>query len=123
MANKKVSKGASKNVKAEVVCFRQGDVAFRKVSKLPEGLKKMDLVNNRVIVGFGETSGHTHGFEQGAAATLYANEDGSKRYVSLEKPADLVHDEHTSISFEPGVFEVIQQKEYVAAAPARSVRD
>jgi hypothetical protein len=42
------------------VMMRQGDVLVRAVSRIPEGLKAVPLDKGRVILAYGEVTGHAH---------------------------------------------------------------
>ena len=95
---------------------RQGDVLLRKIKSLPQKLKLQNKDNGRVIIGYGEVSGHTHGFTMEANVSLFANDDLSARYLVTEEPVKLIHDEHEPISLDVGVYEVIQQREYTPKA-------
>lgn len=94
----------------------QGDVYFQKVAKLPEGLRQIKSKNGRVLVTHSET-GHNHEMDA-RYVTMY--EDGNNplvAYLYVEQPTELLHlrsyDTHTPIFFDPGVYEVRRQREYV----------
>ena len=42
--------------------YRQGDVAIERVSSLPSGLKPIPLESGKVILAYGEVTGHHHAF-------------------------------------------------------------
>jgi hypothetical protein len=89
--------------------FRQGDVLLEQVSSLPEGLKKLD----RKIVAYGEVTGHAHRFDckLDTDAILYEDDKGNL-WVKVAKITPLQHEEHATLTIEPGVYKYIPQREY-----------
>ena len=67
--------------RSEIV-VRQGDVVLI-AADLPGGAAPLPASDGKVIVAFGEATGHHHRFE--GAATLYA--DGARRYVRVDDDA------------------------------------
>lgn len=95
--------------------FRQGDVLIRPVSRIPEGLQQVPLDNGRVILAYGEVTGHAHavvGDVEFLAADL---EDLEQRFLRVESEAQVVHDEHDTVTLPPGDYEVVRQREYTSA--------
>ena len=95
--------------------FRQGDVLIRPVAKLPKGLKPVPLDAGRVVLAYGEVTGHAHcviGDVEFLAADLQEME---QRFLKVESEAQVVHDEHSAITLEPGVYEIVRQREYTSA--------
>lgn len=93
----------------------QGDVYFRKVTNLPEGVKKVVPEGNKLVVTHSET-GHNH--VMGAEfASMYETENPLVCYLYIEQPTALEHlrtfDTHAPIMFAKGVYEVRRQREYV----------
>ena len=101
----------------------QGDLNFRKMSKLPSGLQKIDKIDkNRggVTLALGEHSGHAHTLikEEGVDFNIYKDEDGKQYLEVLKGVVRLVHgtfiapgkindkeiDKHGAVSFPPGVY-------------------
>ena len=85
---------------------RQGDLLIVKVTKIPDGSIKRD---NKVLAE-GEATGHMHELDLGEVyekdGTLYFKvPEGAK--------AALNHQEHKTVTFEPGDYKVIRQREYV----------
>lgn len=60
----------------------------------------------RCVLAYGEVSGHHHQFANENTAVL----EGSK--LTVKKKDDLVHDEHSAHTLEPGIGEVTIQREY-----------
>ena len=97
--------------------FRQGDVMLVPVKKIPKGLKTVPLDNGRVILAYGEVTGHAHaviGDVEFLAADL---EDLEQRFLRVEAEAQVVHDEHDTITLLPGDYRVVRQREYQPEAP------
>lgn len=97
--------------------FRQGDTIVVPCDSIPSGLKK----TNKVCVALGEVTGHHHSIYAGAIG--YANDvDALVDYIEVNETADLVHQEHTTISIPPGKYRTIRQVEYTPVE-LRNVRD
>lgn len=100
---------------------RQGDVLVNRVRAIPKGAKAVDWKKEgRVILAFGEQTGHAHALDL-SFATMFQTEEG-KRFIKIEDGAKLSHEEHDTIAPAPGVYEVIQQREYTPEA-IRNVAD
>lgn len=98
MANSKVPKQ-----------FRQGDVFLLKVDELPKGAKPVEKTENRVVLEYGEVTGHAHAIAADDA-TIYI--EGARRYLEVCWEATLKHEEHAPIVLESGVYEIVRQREY-----------
>ena len=94
----------------------QGDVLLTRVDELPEGLKKLKTKT----VAEGELTGHHHTFQ--GSAVLYADEQ-DVWVVVKERGATLVHQEHTDIDFEVGVWKYDAQVELDPLVGIRRVKD
>ena len=97
--------------------FRQGDVLIAQVPDIPAGLKSVPLDKGRVILAYGEVTGHAHavlGDVEFLAADLAELEE---RFLRVEAEAQVVHEEHDTIVLPPGSYRVIRQREYQVAAP------
>lgn len=95
--------------------FRQGDVLLIKVSALPEGKSKKV---NGLVLAYGEATGHSHTVvaEKINTAVLLEYADMKfgtiERYLELKGKATLRHEEHAAIDLDPGIYKVVQQREY-----------
>ena len=113
--------------------IRQGDVILVPVKSLPKNLSAVPLHGGRIVLAFGEVTGHAHAIadhgisEEAAAevaeaaiarARLWRAEDGS-RYLEVREPVSLVHEEHTAHTVPPGIYELPVQMEYNAATMRR----
>jgi hypothetical protein len=91
--------------------YRQGDVLFKKVDGLPKKKRKLDTD----IIVRGEATGHAHRIQNGS---LFSSWDrGPHQFIKAYKDTKIVHEEHETIELEPGIYEVIRQREYDPNAP------
>ncbi len=79
--------------------YRQGDVLLVKQE-----------VDKRIVLAWGETSGHAHAIDANFA-DLYSS--GPERFVMAKAGAQLVHEEHAAIPLTPGSYKVVQQREFL----------
>ena len=86
--------------------YRQGDLLFKNVTYVPDGI---DCQKDGVIAR-GEVTGHMHRISDAAKATLWVA--GVVAYVRAIQDADIVHDEHDTITLPPGDYQVFRQREY-----------
>jgi hypothetical protein len=90
--------------------YRQGDVLLLKVEELPPEASAEELPEpHRIVLAYGEVTGHAHALSTTHAA-IYQHEES--RYLVAQPGATLVHEEHSSIVLEPGVYRVVRQREY-----------
>jgi len=84
---------------------RQGDLLIVKIEKLPEAC----VPQKHRVLAEGEATGHMHELDSGE---LY-EKDGTLYFRVLDdQKITLTHQEHGPITFEPGVYKVIRQREY-----------
>jgi hypothetical protein len=97
---------------------RQGDVmvyaAPKSVKPEPAALIARD--RDRVVLAYGEVTGHAHAIHD-AEADLFALPDTDDRFLRIMAASgvSLVHEEHASITIPPGDYIVRRQREYVSA--------
>jgi hypothetical protein len=85
---------------------------------IPKGLKRVPLENGRVILAHGEVTGHAHAVV-GEVELLAADlADLESRFLRVEAEAQVVHEEHSTITLAPGDYQVLRQREYQDDAPA-----
>src|SRR5216684_3665612 len=97
-----------------VLQYRQGDVYLAKIEgPVPPTAQPVVPDQGRVILAYGEVTGHAHSLSP-AQATLYAELEQTDRWlvVAGPAPAPLTHEEHGAILVEPGVYRVRRQREY-----------
>jgi hypothetical protein len=102
--------------------YRQGDVLIIEAKALPADAEPVAREGGRVILAHGELTGHAHAIK--APTVTHHVKDGRHYFAVVgEAPAALEHEEHRTISFEPGkVFRHARQVEYSPAA-LRNVAD
>lgn len=101
--------------------FRQGDVFIERVESLPPDLTEMARDRDRIVLAYGEVTGHVHAIAE-RNATLFRSAIGERWLVITATGAIVRHEEHGAIVLEPGVYRVGQQREYHPEA-IRNVAD
>lgn len=123
---------------------RQGDVFLERIEKLPAGVVPVERDKGKVVLAYGEVSGHTHAISERHVSHFRVEEKPNKAedqgfrgvrgmggasgllksyiVVGDEKPVSLVHQEHEEIQIAPGVYEVTRQREYIPGS-IRAVAD
>lgn len=94
----------------------QGDIYIAKIDKLPAGVMPVTPKDGRVIVTHSET-GHHH-VMLAERVKMYAIPDSiMDLFLVVDAPTPLEHlrphDTHEPIMFEPGVYRVRRQREYM----------
>lgn len=97
--------------------LRQGDVLLIEVASIPEDAKAQKIQGKKVILALGEATGHHHRFE-------FINTDhnvklfhaGTARYLEVSRPAELLHEEHSTVQVPAGKYLLPTQVEYTPAA-------
>lgn len=98
-------------------CAAQGDVMFRKIDTLPEGLIADVAENGQYTIAHSET-GHNHVMAQENVQLYKTANDNFVAYLVVNNDTPLIHmrshDTHESIMFKQGIYEIRRQREYVA---------
>ncbi|MFX0074731.1 MAG: hypothetical protein ACFE96_04780 [Candidatus Hermodarchaeota archaeon] len=102
----KKNRASSQNPKSVFKMYRQGDILFKKIDALPEGLK---IKSDNIVAG-GEGSTHAHMLVNGE---LFQAEYTKQKYISSHENTRLIHEEHLPIKLESGNYEVVRQREYL----------
>ena len=111
--------------------LRQGDVFLQRIGKLPAGAVEVPNERGRIVLAHGEVTGHAHAIADhvetvGATAAaeiaealiarckakLY--EHGGDRYLVVDEPVNLTHEEHSPHIIPPGVYEIPVQVEHTS---------
>ncbi len=97
------------------ISARQGDVYVEQITEeeFNAEVKKDEQVKNdsgRVILAYGEVTGHAHAIP-GTAANLFGNDEGV-RFLQIETPTNLTHEEHSKVELPEGFYRVVRQREY-----------
>lgn len=114
--------------------IRQGDVQLEPVSSLPAGCQEVPNDRGRIVLAYGEVTGHAHAIADhvvrreptpGAAdeiteaaisraqakARLLIAPNGD-RYLEVKQTVTLRHEEHTAHTLNPGIYKLPVQVEY-----------
>lgn len=93
--------------------YRQGDVLIKPVTKMPAAVKKVDRDAGRVVLAYGEVTGHAHAISD-ERCDLFAGDKLEARFLEVlaEGGVELLHEEHSTITLPPGIYEVTRQREY-----------
>lgn len=132
-------------MKSKIISFRQGDVltVLESIDKIPAGAVEVKTEQGRVVLAYGEVTGHAHAiYEQTSATKMWAI--GKVKYLevmahAMVMPSDvqlfigeggeprefgadprpgvaLKHEEHTIHIIPPGLYKLPVQVEYTPAA-------
>lgn len=92
--------------------LRHGDLGFTELEKIPEGLTKIEH-DGSFILAYGEHTGHAHRLAVAKKSDVEIYKDNEGRYVlNVKKPATLSHEEHKTITFQPGIYFQRNEREY-----------
>ena len=94
---------------------RQGDVLLVEVARVPETARQVARDRGRVVLAYGEATGHAHAIRSSVAVQL---RDADERYLRVASPVVLEHEEHGPITVPEGAYRIVIQREYVPAPVA-----
>ena len=97
---------------------RQGDVFIERIAALPNGLTPKAPDGGRVVLAYGEVTGHAHALDA-ALADLFEDRDGTLYLRVGAVGAAVQHEEHGAIALEAGVYRITHQREYTPEAIRR----
>jgi hypothetical protein len=101
---------------------RQGDVFVVAAESIPTAATEVPRDNGRIVLAYGEVTGHAHAIAD-SGAVLLASPDTEDRFLRIMDASgvELRHEEHATITLEPGEYVVRRQREYTSAdmAPVR----
>ena len=100
---------------------RQGDV-FVVPATIPAGAVEVPRDKGRVVLAYGEVTGHAHAITA-PTATLLRTTEGERFLRIVDAPAPLTHEEHATIEIAPGEYRVITQREWADDMASRPVLD
>jgi hypothetical protein len=115
--------------------LRQGDVQLQPVKALPANCTPVSPDGNRIVLAYGEVTGHAHAIydhlverseevadaaiaRAQAKARLWKDPNGV-RYLEVLETVNLKHEEHTAHELAPGIYKLPVQIEYSPAALRR----
>ncbi len=136
-------------MKTKATIIRQGDVLLQPVASMPAGCIEVPLDRNRIVLAYGEVTGHAHAIadhtvdreralnpalaEKLAANAIKRAATSSKarllqapngdRFLEVKEAVNLTHEEHTAHTIPPGIYQAPRQVEYVAPELIRPVAD
>lgn len=87
--------------------FQQGDVIFKKIDSIPNGLEKIDSE----VIQEGEATGHAHRLFE-TEYEFYSEPKTKKRFLRIIEGGAVRHEEHKEITLPPGEYEVGIVREY-----------
>lgn len=90
--------------------IRQGDVALVLVSKLPSEAKDITPDKGRVVLAYGEVTGHAHAVYERESVRLW--QAGAERFLQVLVKTALKHEEHSTAYLDPGIYQLPTQVEY-----------
>ena len=107
--------------------FRQGDVFLDRVDALPAGAVDITPAEGRVVLAYGEVTGHAHAVyetktKDGQVAVRMWSA-GAERFLQVLLASTLKHEEHTAPQLPPGIYRLPAQMEYDRAEGLRRVAD
>lgn len=93
--------------------YRQGDVLIVPVAAMPASLEPIARDAGRVVLAYGEVTGHAHAIKNERAALFRDPKLAAVfMHVSGDAPVALEHEEHATIQVPPGAYEIRRQREY-----------
>jgi hypothetical protein len=92
----------------KIQMYRQGDVLFKTVAKIPNGGKKR--VSGHILEG--EVTGHIHRVAELESAEVLECGDGLFLSVAANGGVSIVHEDHNTLELPPGNYEIVRQREY-----------
>lgn len=92
---------------------QQGDIILKKVNTLPKGCIKRKRDPRGIILGEGESHGHTHKFQYQDGVDIMDAPDGKHFLVNNTSDLiDFMHEEHKPFPVEPGIWEFDNVREF-----------
>ena len=109
----------------------QGDVFIRRVGEIPDAAVPVERDNGRIVLAYGEVTGHAHAISSAEAELLVLPERSrdedvlNVRFlrVMAASGVDVQHEEHAAIHLAPGLYEIRQQREWTDAEEPLRVAD
>lgn len=98
--------------------YRQGDVFIMRIDEIPDGVRPVKRDGGRVVLAYGEVTGHAHAISAPEADLFETFTDGvetaeaADRFLRTLAPVSLSHEEHDTIVLPPGNYLIRHQREY-----------
>lgn len=135
----RISTGLGERQVKSLPTIRQGDVLLTPVASLPAGCTEVPHDKGRIVLAYGEVTGHAHAIADHAGRT--DREIGSEaageiadaaiarartkarlvlapsgeRFLEVTETVNLCHEEHDAHAIPPGIYRLPQQMEYSPA--------
>ena len=104
---------------------RQGDVALIRIEKLPAGCVEVPPEGGRVVLAYGEVTGHCHAVygvtKEAPKVRLWSA--GAERFLQVLVRSELSHEEHSTVVLDPGIYQLPGQFEHTEEHTVRQVAD
>jgi hypothetical protein len=101
--------------------YRQGDVFIVPIEAIPAGAAPVERDAGRVVLAYGEVTGHAHAILSEDAILSAADDARFLRIVGTG--ATIVHEEHAPVALPPGEYRVVIGREWTDEMAARPVVD
>lgn len=109
---------------------RQGDLLIERIHAIPTttaSLVERARDDGRLILAYGEVTGHSHQIADtidAPSAAIYDDpSDPGAFFLRVASATGLVHDEHARIDLAPGEYRVTRQREFTDEMDTRLVAD
>ena len=106
---------------------RQGDVFLELVEDVEsvELGERVPLDKGRVVLAYGEATGHSHAISDKGAILFFAKDKAANqdRFLRVLRPVSLRHEEHAPIELPQGLYRVRRQREWQDSDEPRVVAD
>ena len=89
--------------------IQHGDVLLKTVKDIPKNVKCIKS-KNRVVIMDGEVTGHAHAIYTPEKVDYLEN--NGLFYLRVNEPVELKHEEHKTITINPGYYKIDRVKEY-----------
>ena len=95
--------------------MRHGDVILipitaQEAENMKKDAKKIDHENGRIILAYGEVTGHCHSLICKDANLWQVSENN--KLLELPAISKLSHQEHKTIELQPGCYQIVQKRQY-----------
>ena len=97
-------------MKAIPKIYRQGDILLISVSALPANAKDI-TPPDRIVLMLGEATGHAHAIERKDKMPARYFDAGAERFLQVLEKTALLHEEHSAIMLDKGIYRQVFQVE------------
>ena len=103
--------------------YRQGDVFLEVVAALPPGLTPRPRDRGRIVLAYGEATGHAHVIDAPSDTDAIYDDPTGGFYLRFAGAVGLVHEEHSRIDLPALVYRGTIQREWSDAEEPIQVLD